>query len=112
MTNITKYFKPTELTTLNASILAYRGALVVAEEARTVLAAEQQRLLAIWEPKLERLKEKDQAARERAEERDQDYLDDQALDDLEALINEITDVEPDETDSALFSPLAVPGAGF
>ena len=82
MTKVKQYIQSAELTTLNASILAYRDTLHVAEQARAVLAAEHQRLLAKWEPELERLKAKDDASRERAEERDRDYPQDHALDDL------------------------------
>lgn len=112
MTKVKQYIQSAELTALNASILAYRDTLRVAEQARAVLATEHQRLLAKWEPELERLKAKDDAARERAEERDRDYPQDHALDDLEALVDEMNEINPDDTDSALFAPLAIPGAGF
>ena len=75
------------------------------------MVAEQQRLLARWEPELERLKAKDAAARERAEERDQDYPEDLALEELDAFIDEMNGIDVDDIDPASFTPLLVLGAG-
>ena len=98
MTARTKYLPAGEVEPLNAELIAYRDALRAVQGAWDRVAEERQRLLTVWQPKLEALREQDEAARERAEERDEEYVEDPELEKLETLLDDLDVLDPDDAD--------------